>query len=134
MSARAALLRRCSGISYMEVMLATLLLAVSLVPALDALQTGIHGAGVNESLVLLRYDLSNKMEWVLAQPFGDLSAEVGKAPLDNVYSDPDPNDPPLSSFRRLVSISTYDPNLPGLLLVRVEAEGAPHALETLTSE
>ena len=129
------------GFSYVEVLLATLLVAMSLVPALEALQTGILGGGVHESQTLLHYHLTSKLEEVLAQPLPDLEAEAlasGGAPTS--YSDPAG-----SANRRLVYLSEYDGDDAdgdgdpftgadaGLVWLRVEIEATPHALETLTS-
>jgi hypothetical protein len=124
-----------------EVLVATVIVAVSLVPALEALQIGILGADVHESRVTLHYHLAGKLEEVLARPFADLAVEaVAAAGSPTAYSDaagaPD---------RRLVYLAGYDGDDadgdgdpftgadPGLLWVRVEIESTPYVLETLTS-
>ena len=133
--------RRC-GLSQLEVLVATFLVAVSLVPALEALQTGVLAGGIHESQTILHHHLAAMLEEVLAQPFADLEAEAlaaGGAPT--VYSDavaaPD---------RRLVFLSGYDGDDadadadpftgvdPGLLWLRVEIEATAHALASLTSK
>jgi hypothetical protein len=135
--------KRESGFSYFEVIIAALVLAMALIPALDALQVGLTGSSVQESYLVAHYRLAGAMEDVLAQPFSALETEalaVGDPTVPTSYSDPvaTPN-------RRLVFLSPYDPNnsdgdnnlftsnVPGLLWVRVEIEGTPHAAESLTT-
>ncbi len=131
-----------SGLSQLEVLVATLLVAMSLVPALEALQTGVMAGGIHESQTTSHYHLAAMLEEVLAQPFADLEAEaLAAAGAPTAYSvavaAPD---------RRLVFLSGYDGDDadadgdpftgvdPGLLWVRVEIEATEHALETLTSQ
>jgi hypothetical protein len=117
-----------------EVLLATALLALALVPALEALEIGVRGGGVNEAEVALHYRALGALEEVLAQPFSDLEAEaIAAGGAASAYSDPSgtPN-------RRLVYLSGYDADGdsapdPGLLRVRVEIEATAHVLETLTT-
>lgn len=130
------------GFSYVEVLVATLVLAVSLVPALEALQTAMLGATVNESLELRHQRLTSRMAEMLVEPFGDLEAEeaaAGGAPS------PQYSDPPATPDRRLVLLSRYDgdnadnDNDPltgtddGLLRLRVELENTPDVLEALVA-
>lgn len=132
--------RREGGFSYVEVLVATLLVALSLVPALEALQTATLGSAVHESLAVHQRQLTSKMEEVLAQSFIDLEiAEATALGGPTSYSDAAG-----SPDRRVVFLSRYDgdnadaddnPSTgpdPGLLWVRVEIEGTRHALETLT--
>ncbi|MEE9279935.1 MAG: hypothetical protein V3V67_07145 [Myxococcota bacterium] len=130
------------GFSYAEILLATLLLSVSLLPAVEALRSGLQGSQVNESLTLAQVRLRSKMEEVLAQPFSALAgAESAAAGAASAYSDavgtPD---------RRLVFLARYDGDDadgdgdtatgtdPGLLHVRVEIAATPHAVSTLVAE
>jgi hypothetical protein len=126
--------RRLAGFSYVEVLLATALLALALVPALEALEIGIRGGGVHEAELGLHYRARGALEAVLVQPFYELQAEAvaaGGAP--SAYSDP-----PGTPDRRVVTLSGYDadgdtsPDA-GLLHVRVEIEATAHVLETLTT-
>lgn len=133
--------RRQEGLSYLEVLVATVLVALSLVPALEALQIGILGGGIHESRVSLHYHLASKLEEVLAEPFANLAAEAlaaGGNPTS--YSDA-----PGVPNRRLVFLAGYDGDDDdgdgdpftgadsGLLWLRVEIEATSHALETLAS-
>ena len=71
-----------------ELLVATLVLTLSMLPAMDALRTGILGSGVDESLTVAHVRLRSKMEEVLAQPYTDLtSAEVAAAGGPSTYSD-----------------------------------------------
>ena len=126
--------RRRAGFSYVEVLLATALLALALVPALEALETGVRGGGVHEAELALHYRAVGALEEVLAQPFSDLQAEANlTAGALTAYSDP-----PTTPDRRLVYLTGYDADGdsvpdPGLLRVRVEIEATAHRLETLTT-
>jgi hypothetical protein len=124
-----------------EVLVAVVLVAVALVPALEALQTGILGASVHATLAVQQRHLTSKMEEVLAQPFGALAlAGAAAAGGPTSYSDA-----PSSPDRRLVYLDRWDGDnadldddpLTGtdddLLRVRVEIEASALALETLTT-
>ena len=75
-------LRQQSGLTYVEVMLATVIIALALVPAIEALHTGVLGTEVYESTTADQYAALSKMEQVLAEPHSALifaAAEAGKA-------------------------------------------------------
>jgi hypothetical protein len=128
------------GFFYAEILLSVVLLAVLLVPALQALQSGIAG-GQNSSLAARQLALRDKMEQVLAKPFYDLYAETyrsGNATSANVLF----SDPASAPDRRNVVLYRYNasavpPDLSandtGLLLVKVyyQADGPTNALNTL---
>ena len=81
---------RQSGLSYIEVLVATLLLAVALVPMMDALGPGLQGAQIHRNHAMVHYALAGKLEEVLAQPFDDLDAAASVAGDYNIptsYSD-----------------------------------------------
>ena len=150
---------RQQGISYVEVLVAIVLIAVSLVPAMEALQGGVQGSDVHEDYAVDHYQLVSKFEEVLAKPFDALlstSAIAASYTAATSYSDlaGSPN-------RRIVYLSYYDAddsdgdgdlftiadaNTDGdsnpytgsdvdisLLWVRVEIENSAHAMETLVS-
>jgi len=132
---------RQAGFSYVEVLVATALVTLSLVPALEALQTGVLGSTTHESVAVIQQRLMAKMGEVLAQPFADLeSAEFVAAGAPTSYSDA-----PGTPDRRLVLLSRYDGNNAdadndpftgtddGLLWVRVEIENSSRALESLST-
>jgi hypothetical protein len=92
------------GISYVEVLIAALLLGLALVPALDAFRAGLAASAGHGEAALQRHRLSSRMEEVLARPFAELDAEAlssGGGP--SVYSDP-----PATPSRRVVTIVAVD--------------------------
>lgn len=133
------------GFSYIEILIATFLIAVTLVPAINSLQTGVQSTAVHRSKLENHLNLKSKMEDVLAQTITALDAEAqavnNPAIPSTAYSDvagtPD---------RRLVYLSRYDgdnldsDNNPftgkdaGLIWVRIAIEGTPDNLQTLTSQ
>jgi len=137
-----------TGFSYIEVLVAMVLIATALVPALEALQPGIQASQIHRIQTENRYLLTAKMEDVLAEPFADLDAAAvaaGDASTPTSYSDT----VTASDGRQIdrqVYLSRYDGDNAdgdddpftdtdeGLLWVRVEIAGFPHALETLTSD
>ena len=60
--------RRSGGFSYVEVLVATVVIAISLVPALEALQTGLLGSQHHKSSAADHYNLTAKLEEVLQNP------------------------------------------------------------------
>ena len=134
---------RQRGYSYAEILIATVLIAVSLVPATEALRMATTGASVYESASARHFGLIAKMEEVLADSFSALdeaALAAGGSTTPTSYSDP-----PGTADRRLVYIAAYDidnadgddePFLTGtdtgVLWVRVEIEGSALALESLT--
>jgi type II secretory pathway component PulJ len=133
---------RCAirGFSYVEILLSVTLLAVLLVPAMEALQTAIAGrptaAAMPGSL-----SLQSKMEEVLAAPFSKMYGETyaggGNTPtsVSALFSDTAG-----TPERRIVVIYRYDASSKslsgadtGLAYVSVyyEAEGTNRALATL---
>jgi len=128
------------GFSYTEVLLSVALLVVLLVPALEALQSGIGGSQA-ASLSAKQLMLRDKMERVLAKPFADLYAETYRpggnttGSVSTVFSDPAG-----TAARRNVTLYRYDASTralsasdTGLVFVSVyyEAEGITNALNTL---
>lgn len=150
---------RQSGLSYVEVVLSVVIIAAALVPALQAVQTGIQSAAVHDDLTDAHYHLLSKLQTVQTRPFGELLAAAqasGVHTSASSYSDASG-----SENRRLVYLSYYDaddsdgdgnpfsisdPNFdadndpytsvapdPGisLLWIRAEIEQSPYSLETL---
>ena len=128
-----------NGFTYVEVVLSVVLLAVLLVPALQALQTGISG-GATPTLAASAPTLRAKMEEVLAIPFGDLYAQTylpggNTTAINATYSDA-----AAAVNRRVVVLYRYDAAAralsagdTGLLYVSVyyQSEGTASALSTL---
>jgi type II secretory pathway pseudopilin PulG len=136
--------KKIQGFSYVEVLVATVLIAITLVPALEALEGALIGSKVHETLSVQQYHLQTKLEEVLAQSFDSLNvaaAAAGSATVATSFSDG------MGAInRRIVYLSRYDgDNADGdadpftgvdndLLWVRVEIENTAYAFETLTNK
>ncbi len=137
-----------TGFSYVEVLVAVVLITLVLVPALDALSPGLAGSGIHKSTAEDHYQLTGKLERVLVEPFGQLNkaANVAGGPsTPTTYSDAygfaDCHQIDCNVF-----IARYDgdnadgDNDPftgtddGLLWVRVAIPGTSMRIESLVSE
>ena len=81
---------REAGLGYIEVLVATLLIAVALVPMMEALGPGLQGAQIHRDRAEINFVLTGKLEQVLAESFADLDAAASKAgdfKIPTVYSD-----------------------------------------------
>lgn len=143
---------KIQGFTYVEVLVASALIAIALVPAINALQTGILATNIHQNLTTLHYRRLQKMEELQAEPFGALLAAAktaGAKTTASTYSDPAG-----TANRCLVYMALYDadadpftladPNTDGdndlytgstanLLWVRVETEGTGQNIEMLIS-
>jgi hypothetical protein len=148
------------GLSYLEVLVAVLVIAFALPPAMQAMRIGMDATAARERSLVLTRRAEGRLETVLAEPFATLraaAAAVRSKSAPTSYSDPSG-----AADRVLVFLSYYDaadgdgdrdpftladPNTDGdanpytgttphiaLLWVRVELEGTHVAFETLTSE
>jgi len=134
-----------SGISYIEILIATVLILISLLPMMDAMRGATVSTVAHEVAAVRHAHLRDKMEEVLAEPFSALEtsaidAELGGTSYDreSAYSDPSG-----AADRRIVYLSYYDGDNadgddkpytgvePDLMWVRVEIEGTPMLVETL---
>jgi type II secretory pathway pseudopilin PulG len=126
------------GFSYVEILVAIALISVCLVPALQALQSGLQNSAVHESRTLDHYALQGKLEELLAEPYVSLDAAAtaaGGATNSTSYSAP-----PLFVYIVRYDLDDADGDgnpltdgEDGLLWVKVELDGTTLALETLTS-
>jgi hypothetical protein len=150
--------RRCrraqGGATYLEVLIAALLLAIVLVPAIEALHTGILGTTINTEASNRHYAAVARTEEVLAEPYTLLLAAAGTA--GNYKTPTSYSDASGTPDRLLVYIGRYDAddedndgnpftvpdpdadgdgdpytNYDGLLWVRTEVEDSITTLETL---
>lgn len=133
---RAAPARRQRGLTYVEVVVATLLLVAALVPAYDALYAGFVGNAVHAAEAAGQQRLRGKMEEVLAKPFTALYATTyasgGNSPTAIVANLSDPVGPD----RRVVNLYRVDGAAAsaadtGLLRIVVSYEAGGPTLETL---
>ncbi len=137
------MIRRNAGFSYVEVLIATVLISVSLVPAMEALRTGLLGSGIHVDTVELHYHLQAKLEELLAEPTVSLDAAALAAGSETALSSY--TEPGGTNRRRLVYLSRYDGDNadvdgnpftgvdPGLLWVRVEIENTALSVESLVT-
>lgn len=137
--------RRQQGLSYVEVLIATVLIATALVPAMDALRPAIQGASIHENTTLRHYAISGLFEELLARSFNELDTEAfainDPATASVIFSDA-----PGSSDRRLVYLSRYDADNAdgngngfdgtdaGLIWIKVQIEATDFSVEGLTSQ
>ena len=149
-------LARQSGLTYVEVLIAAVLIAVALVPATQALRTGMLSAEVHSSAVEQHYAVLARIEEVLAEPYSILTSAAsvaGDYKTPTSYSDTGG-----TPGRVVVYIALYDANdadgdgnvhtvpdpnvdgdnnpytdYSGPLWVRAEVEGSVVGLETLTA-
>lgn len=130
----------------MELLIATLLIVVMLVPALEAMQSGIQGSGVHMQLAQNQYRMISKMEQTLALPYADLLEQANLVADPSVLIPAPYSDVAGTESRRLVFLARYDGDNAdadddpftgaddGLLWVRVTIENNPQALETVIVE
>jgi hypothetical protein len=135
---------RQSGASYVEVLIAALLIVISLVPMTDAVRGAITGAAVHEDTAIQHMHLIAMLEDVLVEPFSSLETAATAAGGETVATSY--SDLPGSTNRRLVFLSLYDGDNadsdddpftgvdPGLMWVRTEIEGTLMAVESLVSQ
>lgn len=136
--------KHLAGFSYVEVLVATALIAITLVPAMEALLPGIAGSGIHETRSEDYYQLLGKFEAVLAEPFASLDAAAGNPTTATIYSD-SYTYPNGRQIMRTIFISRYDGDNAdadddpftgtnaGLLWVRGIIAGSSLHIETLTS-
>lgn len=95
-----------AGFTYVEILVAVMLMALVLVPSIEAFNTSINANKVYGEKVVDHYRLVDLLEQTLAEPFADLNAEAdlaGGATIATNYSDP-----PGTIRRRVVFIAAYD--------------------------
>lgn len=140
------------GFSYVEVLVAMTLMTIALVPAMDALKTGIMSADIHQTLTVEHYARLKKMEELQAQPFTNLLSAARVA--TNATTASSYSDAAGAANRSLVYIALYDAdanpftitdsnadndndvytgNTANLLWVKVITEGSAQGLETLIS-
>lgn len=140
--------RRQRGLSYVELLVASTVIAATLLPALQALQSGAQGAAQHARDSLDRYLLEAKLEAVLARPFAELAAAAtaaGSRTVASSYSDSVPSGDG-RTLSRQVFLGFYDGDNadadnnpfsgtdPGLLWVRVAIAGSRHEFQSLTRQ
>ena len=134
--------KRESGLSYIEVLVATLLIVIALVPMMDALRPGLQGAQIHRDRAEINFALAGKLETLLTESFADLdaAATAAGAPTNGTsYSDAGASVPhEVFIWRYDVDNADADGDVftggePDLLWLRVTTPDGVHALETLLS-
>ena len=133
--------QRQHGLTLVEVLVSISLLAILLIPAITALQTGIIGADVHSDVAARHFLLRSRLDQLLNEPYDAVeqaAIAAGSSTTPSAYSDPAG-----TPERRLVYLSNYDGDNAdkdndaftggdaGLLWLRVEVEGATGSLETI---
>ena len=67
------------GLSYIELLVATVLIATALVPMMNSLQAGLQGASLFQKKSQAHYVLIGNLEKVLVEPFDDLDSAATAA-------------------------------------------------------
>jgi Tfp pilus assembly protein PilV len=83
-------LGRQSGLSYVEVLVATLMITIALVPMMESLQPGLQGSEIHRRQSETHFALRGRLESVLARPFVELDAAAtaaGAHTAPTTYSD-----------------------------------------------
>lgn len=119
-------INRSRGFSYLEVVLAALLMAVVLVPLLDALSAGVQSSRTQQDMLQDHYRLVAKLEEVTSQSYDSLYNE---AALINNMNTPSTvfSDAAGTSSRRLVYVYYYD-------LANVDADSDPFTISDPNSD
>jgi len=135
--------KRDQGFTYIEVIIAVMVLSIALIPAIRAVRESLAVSRGQEMLVANTYSVYAKMEYVLAQPYETLSQAAmaaGTATIPTSLSDP-----AATPGRRLVYLASYDGDNedsdnnpftggePDLLWVKVQLEGEPLSMESLVT-
>jgi len=135
---------RQTGATYIEVLIASALIVISLVPMTDAVRGAIDGTSAHEEAAVQHLHLIAKLEDVLAEMFSSLetaATDAGSASVPTSYSDSKG-----SANRRVVYLSLYDGDNadsdddpftgvdPGLMWIRAEIEGTLMSVESLVSK
>jgi len=132
--------RQQSGISYVEVLAAVIIIALIVIPATNAIRGALDVAQADSLATVNHYRLLSKMEEVLAAPFADVAAAAAGPSTATIHSDPPGPD------RRLVFVAPYDGDNadadndpftggePDLLWVRVEIEGSVSFVQALNAD
>lgn len=109
------------GFSYIEILIASVIIAIALVPGMQALHSALSTADRFPAAVDRHYRHMAKMEEVLAEPYASLllAAEAaGNADTPTTYSDA-PTDPD----RRLVYLALYDADADPFTIVDADIDG-----------
>ena len=126
-----------AGLTLVEVLVTMVLLAILLVPAIGALQTGVIGTHVHSDVASSHYRLTTRLEELMSYPFAELSDAAGDPSTPSSFSEPS------GPGRLVVYLSFYDGDNadadsdpftgtePDLIWIRVDIEDSVFTLETV---
>ena len=134
---------RQTGLSYIEVLVATLLIVVALVPMMESLGPGLQGAAIHRQNAEVHYALAGKLEAVLSESFMNLDAAAttaGAHDAPTAFSDlgaPVPHQ--VFIWRYDVDDADNDGDVftggeDDLLWIQVETQDGHQALQSLLSQ
>jgi len=130
-----------AGLTLVEVLVSVVLLAILLVPAMQALQTGVVGAEVHSDIAASNARITSRIEELLSEPFEDLASAATAAGAPTVASSY--SEVSGTPGRLLVYLSAYDGDNADadsnpftgtdsdLLWIRVDIEDSVFTLQTL---
>jgi len=140
------------GFSYVEVLVAMFILAMAIVPAMEAIQSGIQGADIHNSLTRQHYALIKRIEEIKASSYGSLLTAAKT--VSNANTSSNFSDPAGQTDRILVFLALYDADADpftlidpdndtdsdlytgdtsNLLWIKVKLENSTQQLESLVS-
>ena len=136
---RSPLRSGATGLAYIEVMVALVVVVIALVPALNAMQLGLRGSQWLGAIAVRDTSLRGKMEEVMARPFDTLNAETFLSGGNTTTSVSTALSDAAGAERRIVILYRTDGSAvsasdTGLVRVRVAYEAGGTALETLRSK
>ena len=134
-----------SGYSYIEVLVAIALIAITLIPAIDSLRSGVQGSGIHRDEAGNYHWLVAKMAELRAMPYSELLEASVNAGTPTAIADA-MSDAVGAERRRVVYLGLYDGDNTdadddpftgvdeGLIWLRVELAGTVHSLEPLVRQ
>ena len=127
------------GLAYIEVIVALVIVVVALVPALNAMQSGLRGSQLLGAIAARDTSLRGKMEEVMAKPFDTLNAETFLSGGNTTASVSTALSDAAGAERRIVILYRTDGSAvsasdTGLVRVRVAYEAGGTALESMRSK
>ena len=136
---RSPLRSGATGLAYIEVIVALVVVVIALVPALNAMQLGLRGSQWLGAIAVRDTSLRGKMEEVMARPFDTLNAETFLSGGNTTTSVSTALSDAAGAERRIVILYRTDGSAvsasdTGLVRVRVAYEAGGTALETLRSK
>lgn len=109
------------GFSYVEVLVAMFIIALAVAPAMNALQSGIQGAGIHQHNTRQYYALLSRMETMMAESYDSLllAAEIaGNSTTASSFSDPSGQ-----AERIVVNLALYDGDADPFTITDANSDG-----------